>query len=223
MIDKILFPGAAITFNWMDEGNNTHNFRLNAYAGNITLSPGQRYYLKIYFHAENFAGNQPPGKNYINMGINDNYDVSKGLKTIHIITTVSESNLSKDRLIVNLPQDPYHWSDSVAAYPSYDYIESNSGRTSMVWDFKNLIQNNININQRIITISYKLHEDEIKKDLENATFISLAYSNQSLEYARKADYWGEIALIIAIVSIPSAIWSSRDFIKWIIEKWNNRP
>ena len=221
MRDTILFPGSAIASKWIDQGDNIQKFTITAYVGNISLAPAQRYFFKIYFHADNFAGNQPLGQNSITFDVTEKYEVNEGLKVIHIIVPTPKGNYSKNRLIVNLPQDTYHWSDSVFAYPNYDYIEFNNGRTSMAWDLKKLMQDNNNINQKIISLSYKIHENEIKKDLENATFTSLAYSNQSLEYAKKADYWGKIALIIAIISIPSAIWSSRNFIKWIKEKISN--
>jgi hypothetical protein len=114
-------------------------------------------------------------------------------------------------LKVNLPNDPYYWEEILDTFPKDDYRASFGRGYTAEWWFKA----GSSYTSPII-IDYKIHPDTIRRDLDNSTMTSL-------EYAKKADFWGYIALVIAIISIPSVIWSSRDFIKWIKEKINNRP
>ncbi len=112
---------------------------------------------------------------------------------------------------VNLPNDPYYWEEILDTFPKDDYRTSFGRGESVEWRYKA-----DSSYSGPILIRYKIHPDPIKRDLDNATM-------NSLEYAKKAEYWGNVALVIAIISIPSVIWSSRDFIKWVKEKINNRP
>ena len=109
---------------------------------------------------------------------------------------------------VNLPNDPYYWDELISANPIYTYRTPYGRGESVEWIYKE--------NEKktdVITIYYRIHPDPIKEALDNATI-------SSLEYAKKAEYLGNIALVIAILSIPSVFWSSRDLIEWIKEKRN---
>lgn len=116
---------------------------------------------------------------------------------------------------VNLPNNPYYWEEILDTYPKYDYRTSFGRGESIEWSYN---ENSNMINP--ILIDYRIHPDQTKLDLDKATM-------NSLEYAKKADFWGSIALIIAIISIPG-IYSRVQvligkFKEWIMEKWNNRP
>lgn len=107
---------------------------------------------------------------------------------------------------VNLPNNPYYWTEILDATPKYDYRSVFGRGESIEWWY-----NGTETRTDLILIDYRIHYDPLKKDLDNATITSL-------DYAEKADRWGFIALIIAIVSFP---WEK--IIKWLIEKINNRP
>ncbi len=116
---------------------------------------------------------------------------------------------------VNLPNDPYYWDEILDTFPKYDYRTSFGRGESVEWYYKP----NSNWMSPII-INFKIHPDPIKLDLDKATM-------KSLEYAKKADFWGFIALIIAIISIPGIYSRGQALIgkfkEWIMEKWKNRP
>lgn len=107
---------------------------------------------------------------------------------------------------VNLPNDPYYWDEILDAKPKYDYRTTFGRGESVEWWYKEDKDRT-----DLIFIDYRIHPDPLKKDLDNATITSL-------DYAERADTWGLIALIIAIVSLP---WKKIQ--KWLIEKINNRP
>lgn len=112
---------------------------------------------------------------------------------------------------VNLPNDPYFWAENLDTIPKYDYRSIFGRGESMEWWY-----DGTETHTDSIYIDYLIHPDPLKKALDNATV-------SSLKYAEKAEFLGNIALLIAIISIPSVIWSSRDLLKWIEEKRKNRP
>lgn len=116
---------------------------------------------------------------------------------------------------VNLPNDPYNWTENLDTIPKYDYRSVYGRGESMEWWY-----DGTETHTDSIYIDYRIHPDPLKKALDNATV-------SSLKYAEKAEYLGNIALLIAIISliisIPSIILSSRELFKWIEEKRKNRP
>jgi len=80
---------------------------------------------------------------------------------------VAEKETMKVRL--DLPQDPYHWSESIWMYPIPDRILSHGRSESYVWEY-NFSQT---IQTQDVRLHYIVHTDFYKKTLDLAVYAAI--------------------------------------------------
>lgn len=187
-----LVPGTARLCKYPMPNSSYFVFSLIANIGELEFPPQRRYVFTEHLTARNFT--QIESQNellyYPNQVQTNSFpDFCSGFYYFEIIGMsihqLDGVNLSKNTLIVTMPQDSYYYSDSIQTYPYYDSIMvSPNGKTSLVWD---LTKMSSNMDDRKIVVRFKIKENELKKDLDEATMNSL--------------YLGRIALIISLISL----------------------
>ncbi len=92
-------------------------------------------------------------------------------------------------IIVNLPNEPNYWSTLVDVSPRYNYRSISGRGETFEWNYNSLYNST-----DFISLDYEIHRDVIKDDLDNATKISV-------EYAKRAEDLGKIAVIVGLIPI----------------------
>lgn len=193
-IDKELEIEKNHYFEQMDDGRFLHYINFEILSKGIIPSPPSgvkfEYDILISFKMDNVSINLPDYKR-VNIGPLPHNDLTKS------------TNNEKITLQINLPNNPYVWSEVINVDPSISYATQRGNGESLVWIYDD--ENNYT---GLTTINYKVKQDSLKISLDEATKQSLRISNISI-------WLGVIALLLGLIS-------SKDELKKILILLKNK-
>jgi len=109
---------------------------------------------------------------------------------------------------VNLPNDPYYWTEVLDTMPKYNHRSPYGRGESLEWWY-----NGTNKRTDLIIIDYRIHSDPLKLEIDSATQQSLNISQESYNISiiskdiSKKSYWISIlAFLLGIIALKSEIY-----------------
>lgn len=112
------------------------------------------------------------------------------IPSVSLSEASGSTDIEKVTVQLNLPNDPYSWSETIHVEPPPSYIVPKGRGESLVWEYDPGKQNFTDA----VTCYYKVQEDPLRKSLDEATKSSLLISKRSLGL-------GVIAVILGIIAI----------------------
>lgn len=139
---------------------------------NYTISPRQSDSTYIHEYVIELSYKNARGYNFLNNQIitirittkidGISSDMGNYSKFIYNILPITNKNVQSYIIRVNLPNDPYYWTEILDTYPTYEYRGSFGNGQSVEWRYAK----NSNIFSPIL-IDYRVHPDPIRKELDD--------------------------------------------------------